>query len=140
MGKLSKMAIISFLIIFISCEDNKDSDDPLPEFGSISGAVNFVGTFPDTGEALITLDTQWPVAGPPAGFAYITKSDVQNGVYNYIFSNLSFREYEAVTITYWPEGYVTAGSNYDLIGSHLETINVTQNNPDITINIEATFN
>ena len=61
-------------------------------------------------------------------------------MYNYIFSNLSFREYEAVTITYWPEGYVTAGSNYDLIGSHLETINVTQKNADITINIEATFN
>tara|TARA_B100001250_G_scaffold311027_1_gene272957 strand:+ start:1562 stop:1984 length:423 start_codon:yes stop_codon:yes gene_type:complete len=140
MNQLTKIVIMSFLLIFISCEDNKADEEPLPEFGSISGAVNFIGTFPDTGEALITLDTQWPVAGPPAGFAYITSSDVQNGVYNYTFSNLSFRDYEAVTITYWPEGYVTAGSNYDLIGSYIETISVTQNNADHTINIEATFN
>ena len=140
MNQLTKIVIMSFLLIFISCEDNKADEEPLPEFGSISGAVNFIGTFPDTGEALITLDTQWPVAGPPAGFAYITSSDVQDGVYNYTFTNLSFRDYEAVTITYWPEGYVTAGSNYDLIGSYIETISVTQNNADQTINIEATFN
>ena len=140
MNKLAKVTITSFLVMAISCEDSEADKDHLPEFGSISGTVNFVGTFPDTGEALITLDTQWPPAGPPAGFSYITSSDVENGVYDYSFSNLSFRTYEAITVTYWPEGYVTAGTNYILIGSHIETINVTQDNADLTINIDATFN
>ena len=61
-------------------------------------------------------------------------------MYDYSFSNLSFRTYGAITVSYWPEGYVTAGTNYILIGSHIETINVTQDNADLTINIDATFN
>ena len=81
MNKLAKVTIISFLVMAISCEDSEADKDPLPEFGSISGAVSFVGTFPDTGEALITLDTQYPPMGPPAGFAFITSIDIQNGVY-----------------------------------------------------------
>ena len=140
MNKLAKVTIISFFVMAISCEDSEVDKDPLPEFGSISGAVNFTGTWPDTGEVLITLDTQYPPMGPPAGFAFITSIDIQNGVYNYSFSNLSFRDYSAITVTYWPQGYETAGTNYSLIGSYIETISVTQNNAYLTIDIEATFN
>jgi len=78
--------------------------------------------------------------GPPAGFAFITSIDIQNGVYDYSFSNLSFRDYSAITVTYWPQGYETAGTNYSLIGSYIETISVTQDNAYLTIDIEATFN
>ena len=78
--------------------------------------------------------------GPPAGFVFITSTDVQNGVYNYSFSNLSFRDYSAITVTYWPQDYETAGTNYSLIGSQIETISVTQDNAELTIDIEAIFN
>ncbi len=130
-----------FFVLIFSCEDNENDTEPvLAEYGSISGEVNFSGAWPDSGEVLITLDTSYPPMGPPAGFAYITNDEVTNGVYNYSFTNLSFRNYEAITITYWSLGYTTAGSNYSLVGSVIDSINVTQDNADLTINIDATFN
>ena len=139
MKKLTKIIILSFLAICISCEDNEANEEPLPEFGSISGVVNFSGSWPDSGEGLITLDTQYPPMGPPAGFAYIASSDLENSIYNYSFTNLSFRDFSAITVTYWPEGYATAGSNYALIGSYIEIISVTQDDSDKTIDIDASF-
>lgn len=140
MYQLTKIIIISFLLIFISCEDNEANEELLPEFGSISGTITFSGTWPDSGEVLITLDTNYPPQGPPAGFSYITNIDLVENVYDYNFSNLSFREYGAITLTYWPEGYVTAGTNYSLIGSYIEAINVAQDDADKTVNINAIFN
>ena len=142
MNKISKAIIstLSILLLF-SCEDNENNTEPvLPEFGSISGEVTFSGAWPDSGEVLITLDTSYPPMGPPAGFEYITNDEVTGGVYNYSFSNLSFRSYEAITITYWSLGYATAGTNYSLIGSFIDSINVTQDDADQTINMDATFN
>ena len=132
---------LAFALLMFSCEDNEnESGSVLAEYGSISGEVNFTGTWPDSGEVLITLDTAYPPQGPPAGFAYITSNDLADGVYSYTFSNLSFRSYGAITITYWSLGYTTAGSNYSLIGSYIDSINVTQDNPEMIINMDATFN
>ena len=132
---------LAFTLLMFSCEDNEnESGSVLAEYGSISGAVNFTGTWPDSGEDLITLDTDYPPQGPPAGFAYITSNDLADGVYSYTFSNLSFRSYGAITITYWSLGYTTAGSNYSLIGSYIDSINITQDNPEMIINMDATFN
>ena len=135
------LSSIALTFLMFSCEDNEnESGSVLAEYGSISGEVNFTGTWPDSGEVLITLDTAYPPQGPPAGFAYITSNDLTDGVYNYTFSNLSFRNYGAITITYWSLGYTTAGSNYSLIGSYIDSINVTQDNPEMIINMDATFN
>ena len=123
----------------VSCEDNNTNEEVLAEFGSISGTVNFSGSWPDSGEVLITLDTSYPPQGPPAGFSYITSDEISNGVYNYNFSDLSFRSYDAITVTYWSLGYATAGTNYSLIGSYIEAIEVSQDTPDITIDMDATF-
>ena len=132
---------IALALFLFSCgDDENNSELALTEYGSISGEVNFTGTWPDSGEVLITLDTDYPPQGPPAGFAYITSNDLADGVYSYTFSNLSFRSYEAITITYWSLGYTTAGSNYSLIGSYIDSINVTQDNPEMIINMDATFN
>ena len=139
MKTLTKILISSFLLLIVACEDKETSEESLPEFGSISGNATFNGTWPDSGEVLITLDTSYPPQGPPAGFAYITNSELDNNIYNYNFTNLSFRDYSAITLTYWPEGYVTAGINYNLIGSHIETISVTQDDPDKIIDIDVTF-
>ena len=135
------LSSIALTFLMFSCEDNEnESGSVLAEYGSISGEVNFTGTWPDSGEVLITLDTAYPPQGPPAGFAYITSNDLTDGVYSYTFSNLSFRSYEAITITYWSLGYTTAGSNYSLIGSFIDSINVTHDNPEMIINMDATFN
>ena len=139
MKQITRITLASFFLIMVSCEDNNTNEEVLAEFGSISGTVNFSGSWPDSGEVLITLDTSYPPQGPPAAFSYITSDDISNGVYNYNFSDLSFRSYEAITVTYWSLGYATAGTNYSLIGSYIEAIDVSQDTPDITINIDATF-
>ena len=139
MKQITRITLASFFLIMVSCEDNNTNEEVLAEFGSISGTVNFSGSWPDSGEVLITLDTSYPPQGPPAAFSYITSDDISNGVYNYNFSDLSFRSYDAITVTYWSLGYATAGTNYSLIGSYIETINVSQDTPDITINMDATF-
>ena len=139
MKQITRITLASFFLIMVSCEDNNTNEEVLAEFGSISGTVNFSGSWPDSGEVLITLDTSYPPQGPPAAFSYITSDDISNGVYNYNFSDLSFRSYEAITVTYWSLGYATAGSNYSLIGSYIETIDVSQDTPDITIDMDATF-
>ena len=71
MKQITKIIIASFFLMIISCEDNETSEEVLPEFGTISGTVNFSGTWPDSGDVLITLDTNYPPQGPPAAFAYI---------------------------------------------------------------------
>ena len=139
MKHITRIILASFFLIMVSCEDNNTNEEVLAEFGSISGNVNFSGSWPDSGEVLITLDTSYPPQGPPAGFSYITNDDISNGVYNYNFSDLSFRSYEAITVTYWSLGYATAGTNYSLIGSYIEAIDVSQDTPDITIDMDATF-
>ncbi len=139
MKHITRIILASFFLIMVSCEDNNTNEEVLAEFGSISGTVNFSGSWPDSGEVLITLDTSYPPQGPPAAFSYITSDDISNGVYNYNFSDLSFRSYEAITVTYWSLGYATAGTNYSLIGSYIEAIDVSQDTPDITIDIDATF-
>ena len=139
MKHITRIILASFFLIMVSCEDNNTNEEVLAEFGSISGTVNFSGSWPDSGEVLITLDTSYPPQGPPAAFSYITSDDISNGVYNYNFSDLSFRSYEAITVTYWSLGYATAGTNYSLIGSYIEAIDVSQDTPDITINMDATF-
>ena len=139
MKQITRITLASFFLIMVSCEDNNNNEEVLAEFGSISGTVNFSGSWPDSGEVLITLDTSYPPQGPPAAFSYITSDDISNGVYNYNFSDLSFRSYEAITVTYWSLGYATAGTNYSLIGSYIEAIDVSQDTPDITIDMDATF-
>ena len=139
MKHITRIILASFFLIMVSCEDNNTNEEVLAEFGSISGTVNFSGSWPDSGEVLISLDTSYPPQGPPAGFSYITNDDISNGVYNYNFSDLSFRSYEAITVTYWSLGYATAGTNYSLIGSYIEAIDVSQDTPDITIDMDATF-
>ena len=139
MKHITRIILASFFLIMVSCEDNNTNEEVLAEFGSISGTVNFSGSWPDSGEVLITLDTSYPPQGPPAAFSYITSDDISNGVYNFNFSDLSFRSYEAITVTYWSLGYATAGTNYSLIGSYIEAIDVSQDTPDITIDMDATF-
>ena len=139
MKQITRITLASFFLIMVSCEDNNTNEEVLAEFGSISGNVTFSGSWPDSGEVLITLDTSYPPQGPPAAFSYITSDDISNGVYNYNFSDLSFRSYEAITVTYWSLGYATAGTNYSLIGSYIEAIDVSQDTPDITIDMDATF-
>ena len=126
------------LIITISCEDDEaNNDETLAESGSIYGKVTFSGTWPDSGSVLLSLNTTYPPQGPPAGFEYLSLEIVLDTEYVYSFSNLSFRNYEAVSITYWPDDY--PNGSYSTLGGHFEDMAITQENPQIEINFNADF-
>ena len=67
--KSSIILAIAFITMLLNgCEDNEaDAPNINPETGTLSGAITFVGTWPDSGSVLLTLDVQFPPMGPPAG-------------------------------------------------------------------------
>ena len=122
----------------MSCEANEANEgENLAESGSIYGKVTFSGTWPDTGSVLLTLNTTYPPQGPPAGFEYLSLETILNNEYEYSFNNLSFTNYEAVSVTYWPDDY--PNGTYTTLGGHFEDMTVTQDNPQIEINFTADF-
>ena len=67
MNRITKVIIYSFILVLVSCEDNNgNGESVLPESGTILGNVSFTGSWPDSGDVLITLDTAYPPQGPPA--------------------------------------------------------------------------
>ena len=138
MNRLLTLLSILLLIITMSCEDNDANEgENLAESGSIYGKVTFSGTWPDTGSVLLTLNTAYPPQGPPAGFEYLSLETILNNEYEYSFNNLSFTNYEAVSVTYWPDDY--PNGTYTTLGGHFEDMTVTQDNPQIEINFTADF-
>ncbi len=55
--------ILSFTLIFWGCE--KDSTGPENDFGSVSGKINFIGTWPSNGDIQVSIYSAWPPMGPP---------------------------------------------------------------------------
>ncbi len=139
--KSSINIILAFLIMSLNgCEDNNaDTVNNNPETGTLSGAITFVGTWPDSGSVLLTLDVRYPPIGPPAGSKTIESNQLENNVYEYTLDNLSFGEYAALTVTYWPSGYSPGSSNYSLIASYLDSISMTIENPTTIIDLIANF-
>ena len=138
MNRLFTLLSILVLIITMSCEDNEANEgENLAESGSIYGKVTFSGTWPDTGSVLLTLNTTYPPQGPPAGFEYLSLETILNNEYEYSFNNLSFTNYEAVSVTHWPDDY--PNGTYTTLGGHFEDMTVTQDNPQIEINFNADF-
>ena len=138
MNRLFTLLSILVLIITMSCEDNEANEgENLAESGSIYGKVTFSGSWPDTGSVLLTLNTTYPPQGPPAGFEYLSLETILNNEYEYSFNNLSFTNYEAVSVTYWPDDY--PNGTYTTLGGHFEDMMVTQDNPQIEINFTADF-
>ena len=138
MNRLLTLLSILLLIITMSCEDNEANEgENLAESGSIYGKVTFSGTWPDTGSVLLTLNNTYPPQGPPAGFEYLSLETILNNEYEYSFNNLSFTNYEAVSVTYWPDDY--PNGTYTTLGGHFEDMMVTQDNPQIEINFTADF-
>ena len=132
-------SFIALSLIIVGCGDN-DADEPnLMETGSISGTVTFAGTWPDSGSILMTLDTQYPPMGPPASSKTIENDELVNNVYEYSFEGLAFGEYAALTVTYWPNGYSSGSTDYNLLGSYLDTMTLSLDIPQLNIGINAEF-
>jgi|TARA_Y100000294_G_scaffold45347_1_gene41875 hypothetical protein len=145
MKNLLILSLTTVMFITTACEDDKVTVSK-PESATISGIVTFTGTYPDTGSVMLTLDTAYPPQGAPAGFKMIAQADLDNGSYVYLFSELAFGDFAALTVTYWPNGYSTASMDYTLIGSYpnplilpVSSFTLDEDNAEMTINIDANF-
>ena len=131
----SRLLVLLIILVSMGCEDEKVYETA--ESGTIHGGITFNGTWPDTGQVLLTLDTDYPPQGPPAGFQYLTGESLTDGVYNYSFDNLSFRSYAAIAVTYWAEGY--PNGSYNSLGGNFQDMDLTQDDPVMEINFSVNF-
>ena len=93
--------VVSFLLalfFFVGCDDNPMT----PESGTISGVVDFSGTWPETGNISISVNTSWPeVTGAPYAFTTIYSDDLnQDNLYSYRFENVTFGTYHGIIVSW----------------------------------------
>ena len=131
----SRLVVLLIILVSMGCEDEKVKESA--ESGTIHGGITFYGTWPDTGQVLLTLDTNYPPQGPPAGFQYLTEEGLTNDEYNYSFDNLSFRSYAAISVTYWPQSY--PNGSYNSLGGKFQDMDLTQDDPVMEINFSVNF-
>ena len=77
--------------------------------------------------------------GPPAGSRTIESNQLVDNKYDYYFEGLAFGDYAALTVTYWPNGYSSGSSNYSLLASYINTISLSVESPELTIDLNADF-
>ena len=145
MKNLVILSLTFLMFITTACEDDEATVSK-PENATISGVVTFTGTYPDTGSVMLTLDTAYPPQGAPAGFKMIAESDLDNDSYAYSFNELAFGDFAALTVTYWPNGYSTASTDYTLLGSYpnplvppVSSFTLDEDNAEMIIDIDANF-
>ena len=92
------VSLFLVLFFFVGCDENPMT----PESGTISGVVDFSGTWPETGNISISLNTSWPeVTGAPYAFTTIYSNDLnQDNLYNYRFENVTFGTYQGIIVSW----------------------------------------
>ena len=101
MNDVKPCIVVSFLLVlffFMGCDENPMT----PESGTIYGVVDFSGTWPETGNISISLNTSWPeVTGAPYAFITIYSDDLdQDNLYNYRFENVTFGTYQGIIVSW----------------------------------------
>jgi hypothetical protein len=78
MNDVKPCIVVSFLLVlffFMGCDENPMT----PESGTIYGVVDFSGTWPETGNISISLNTSWPeVTGAPYAFTTIYSDHIDH--------------------------------------------------------------
>lgn len=59
------MFIILGSLLILSCSKDDNTTNP-EQFGSISGTLTYVGSWPSAGDVQISIWASWPPQGPPA--------------------------------------------------------------------------
>ena len=104
------------LFFFIGCDDNPMQ----PESGTISGVVDFSGTWPKTGSISISLNTSWPeVTGAPYAFKTIVFGDLSlDSLLIYRFENVTFGTYQGIIISWKDPTDNSSATNQHAIGGY----------------------
>ena len=119
MNDVKPCIVVSLLLVlffFVGCDENPMT----PESGTISGVVDFSGTWPETGNISISLNTSWPeVIGAPYAFTTIYSDDLnQDNLYSYRFENVTFGTYQGIIVS-WKDPYDdNSATNQHAIGGY----------------------
>ena len=101
MKKNLKLLINFFIFLIISgCDSNNGTESNIPENGTISGTITFIGEWPEDGEITVSLSPTWPPQGIPSAYDIITINDLINNTYVYIFENITFGTYGGITVAW----------------------------------------
>ena len=114
------VSLFLVLFFFVGCDENPMT----PESGTISGVVDFSGTWPETGNISISLNISWPeVTEAPYAFTTIYSDDLnQNNLYSYRFENVTFGTYQGIIVS-WKDPYDdNSATNQHAIGGYGGTI------------------
>lgn len=91
------MAALTMMVLSAvpACDDDDDDNPAAPTTGSITGTVDFRGTWPTTGQVQVSVFQTYPPSGPPDAF---TDPISPTTSYNYRFDGLDPANYAAVVV------------------------------------------
>jgi len=116
-----KSTIIIFIgfLLTIGCEDPAGST--IPESATIEGTITFSGSWPGDDILFLALSSNWPPTGAPAASSIIISTDLQSNTYDYIFENVTFATYGAITVSWLDTGDPNSATNQHILGSYGRT-------------------
>lgn len=126
---IKKISILISLFLFVFLSSCSDSTSSKNEFGEVSGTVNFIGTWPATGEIQVSIWSTWPPAGPPALASEVfTSGDNQQ---TYKLEGLTKGEYPVITVGWRdpanPEGAIVIAIYSDPVTHAPVSIEISDN-------------
>jgi len=126
------LAVMALVIVAACSDDDGTPTGPgAPTTGSVQGTVNFVGTWPATGEVQVSIysglnNPPWVPMGAPDGFTDPVAGDPAS--YSYTISGLDFATYSAIYVSWRdplnPMGATLIGmywTNPDSVGVALDS-------------------
>ena len=114
MKNLLILSLTSVMFIATACEDEK-AETP-PESATISGTITFSGDWPTTGTVYLSLQTDWyPTHAPYSSFS-VSESDVTDNAYAYLFTEVAFGTYAAISISWLDTGDTNPATNQHIKG------------------------
>ncbi|RMH65216.1 MAG: hypothetical protein D6677_03040 [Calditrichaeota bacterium] len=88
--------MITAIWVLTSCSEDDGAPNETQTYGTISGTVTFVGTWPDKGDVQVSAWTSWPPAGPPAASSDVLTPG--NATQSYKLEGLSLGSYPVITV------------------------------------------
>ncbi len=118
--KFLTILLLAMAATFIACESSTEPEDEQPDTGTVTGTINFDGTWPANGDVQISiygdLNAPYVPTGPPEQASDPIASG--SGTYDFTFEGLAKSTYSAIYVS-WRDPANPAGTK--LLGMYWTT-------------------